>query len=562
MPRRLTIAVLTLCLLTLAACGGSSAPRRDASDVEILQGTVPANAPAGTVPDYKPTGKLIADSGFRPVHDGFSFENYGDGLDGISNLTPAQVEELFGHEVCVSGTRATCKLIPPAQEWMEVENDALAAGHCFGMAVASERFYDHELHADVYGGQTAPALQLAGNAPLQQTIAETSAIQEVPAVRQQAIAGTPTQILDALVKNLKDKAPMYALGLFRADGAGGHAVTPYAVEDRGDGRYAVLVYDNNFPGVTRALAFDRHADAWRFHAQSNPDDVRELYGGDAKQPNIALYPSKLAGGLLPCPFCARGDGSVKPTSTKGQQYVEINEIALLGDTDVHAHLLITDAKGRHTGFIGKRFVNQIPGVEVERRLENQDWLEDAEPVYLVPVGVPVTVTVDGTRLRHRVTEQLDLIGPGDDLSVGGIELRRGEKVHIHFKGDGSGMSYRADPHHSESPVLGVGVELPGRSYDFKVKANRLKGGGTLRLLLDQRRRQLDIDTRETGVGGEYGVRFHRMGAAGTKTFEHDRLFLPRGTVARLDYGGFTHHGQSLPLELTEPSGSSTVNLTD
>ena len=68
--------VLTAAML-FAGCGGSSdAPTRSPDTVELLDGTSPQNMSSGRVADYRPTGRLIADSGFRPARDGFGFENY------------------------------------------------------------------------------------------------------------------------------------------------------------------------------------------------------------------------------------------------------------------------------------------------------------------------------------------------------------------------------------------------------------------------------------------------------------------------------------------------------
>ena len=243
-------------------------------------------------------------------------------------------------------------------------------------------------------------------------------------------------------------------------------MTPYAVEDRGDGRFAVLVYDNNHPGVTRAVSFDRKADAWRFVAQTNPDDRNQVYGGDAKAANIAVFRSQRLSGHLPCPFC-------DATAAAARKHAMYNEIALEGDPANHAHMLLTDRRGRRTGYVGGRFVQEIPGVQVVRRLNNQDWLEESEPVLRVPTGTPVEATIDGARLKHPVVERLVVVGPGVDAAVEGIELRRGERVVVGLAGDEEGLSVRTDSHHGESPVLRLGYTAHPDSYDVTVHAHVL-----------------------------------------------------------------------------------------
>ncbi len=558
--RSLMRAAVGLAAIVLSGCGGTDPPKRSAADVQVLHGTTPQDASAGRVGTYVPTGKLIADTGFRPPADGFPFENYGIS-DVVRDLTPAAVEGLFGPEVCASGSGATCALIPPARAWMEVENDAMRAGHCFGMALSASRFYGGALRPEGFGAPSPAQLTLTGNPALQRTIAQGSALQDLPAIRSKAIPGTPNDILDTLIAEMKAGKPLYVLGLYRQDGGGGHAVTPYAVEDRGDGRFAVLVYDNNYPGVTRAVSFDRHADAWKFVAQSNPGDPRQTYGGHGAQSNLALYPGVTPKGVVPCPFC---NGSNR--GARGDRAEQFNEIALEGDATNHAHVLITDTRGRRTGYVNGKVVNEIPGAQVLRRLNNRTWEENSEPVYLVPADASVDVLVDADGIRKPVVERLEFIGPGDRVAVEGIALRRGEQVELHVAGDGSRVALETDPDHDESPLVRIGIEDAPDSYDFAVKATRLPGGGTLDVRLDRPRAQLDIDTRGVPPHGpatarsgldRYDLTVERLTPRGTMTFSHPGVLIPPGTIARLDYGTFDERHRTLDLQV-ERGGRTTI----
>lgn len=559
-PRALSRCLLAACVVLVAGCGGSPAPRSPA-DVELLTNGANTARSASGVVDYRPTGKLVADTGLRPGRDGFGFANYGD-EDGVTNLTPAAVEELFGPDVCTSGTRNTCLLTPPARAWMEEENVAMAAGHCFGMAAAAAQFHRSELQPARFGRPTTPRLPLRGNAPLQRTLAQLNAMQELPAVRRTATAGTPNDVLDELVASMKPGGTPVVLGLFRPEG-GGHAVTPFAVEDRGDDRFAVLVYDNNFPGVTRAVSFDRRADAWAFIAQADPKDRAQRYSGTAAQGNLALFPAARPRTTIPCPFCRTDDAAAKdagPAST---------EIALEGDAANHSHLLITDARGRRTGWLRGRRVNEIPGAEVMQRMNAaKSWELQSEPIYTVPADTTFTVTMDGAELRSPVTERLEIIGPGDRVELAGVALRRGEQVSARVAADGSRVDMTIDPRHDESPLVRVGIEGRPTSWDFTVKARRLKGGSTLGLRLDRPRQELDIDTRGVREATDYDVRFgtydvrlDRLGRHGRTTFRRDGLKIPRGTFARLGYGAFREHHRRLSLVEERAGRTHTERIT-
>src|SRR5690242_13981562 len=76
----------------------------------------------------------VADSGFRPQADGFRFQNYGEVLASgaqPTDLTPADVRQVFGDAVCADAATGRCDLIPEAEMWMHSMNQQMADGHCF-----------------------------------------------------------------------------------------------------------------------------------------------------------------------------------------------------------------------------------------------------------------------------------------------------------------------------------------------------------------------------------------------------------------------------------------------
>src|SRR5690349_12531751 len=134
MTLRALAAVLTcLCAIALTGCFGSDdddnreeaykAPIGTSGDFErksSLLGDLPSAGAEGE--NYVPEGEIVADSGFRPEVDGFALENYGNDVGPI-NMQPQNMEELFGEQVCVSGSGKDCALAPAALEWMENQNE-------------------------------------------------------------------------------------------------------------------------------------------------------------------------------------------------------------------------------------------------------------------------------------------------------------------------------------------------------------------------------------------------------------------------------------------------------
>jgi hypothetical protein len=91
--------------------------------------------------------------------------------------------------------------------------------------------------------------------------------------------------------------------LWKRNGRGGHAVTPFAVEEWGNGIFAILVYDNNHPNITRKILVDSNTNTWRYNASINPNAPESEYEGDAKTMTLLLTPTSFRLRIQECPFC-------------------------------------------------------------------------------------------------------------------------------------------------------------------------------------------------------------------------------------------------------------------
>jgi hypothetical protein len=465
-----TTAALAAALIAMSGCGGGSgspssvatAPTRAASGTPAI--TTPARvtaqpgllggAPsAGTAVGYTPTGAIVGDSGFRPAVDGFGFENYGNDA-GPVNLRPANVEHLFGNQVCAIGTGATCRLVPAAQQWMRQENDAMAGGHCMGFSVTALRFFAKELPVTRYGAKRTFALPVQGNVNLQSLIAENFAYQSLPAVTDRMVEGSPTKVLRALTAALKARTEQYTLGIFKADGTGGHAITPFAVEDKGAGRAKILVYDNNFPGVVRAVDVNTRRDTWRYVGGVNPSDTNERYAGDARTQSMSLLPTAPGEGRQPCPFCPKRP-KADPTYPVPDRLKYI-EVVLRGTSANHPHLVFKDAQGRRTGFAGGHFLKEIPGIKVVQTFSVRNWQDGAEPKFHLPIGHPqYTVTVDGTTLKRPLKTRITVNGNGVVFYIQDLQMIPGQQDALILPKGDLGLSYVSARKFPGSPTLGA-----------------------------------------------------------------------------------------------------------
>ncbi len=587
MNKRLSLILVVGLLLSslLTACGGGAAPtapvepaapQSEAPTAEPQPNAPqPEAAPTTEPPAAAPTAEsqpaanpdtpgMVADLGFRPEVNGFSFENYGK--SDAKNLTPAELQRIFGNAVCASTANDQCVLTPPAEQWMTQQNQAMDGGHCYGFSVAALSMYAGVISPANYGGgTTASDLSLTGNEQLQREIAYSFVFQGFDPVRNGVIGGTPNQVLDKLIEILKAGAStteVYTIGFFRADGQGGHAVTPFAVENRGNGIYAVLIYDNNYPKETRSILFDRNADTWNYTTTTNPAEPTSDYRGTADSKSLFLFPTTPGLSQQACTFCASSTAGSRG-SMLAAAATTYNELYLDGDPAVHAHLLLTDESGKQYGFLPDgKFVSDLPGVKSERTFSGLDD-DTPEPTYFVPTGKAFQVTIDGSPLKEPDLTDVVMIGPGYDLGVFDIGLDPGQQDTLSFTADGNGLSYQTES--SESPSLVFGVQLDSADFEFEVKGVDVAGGGTINASIDTKEGWLLIDTDGTETEGQYSLILSRFDDNGEQVFEHDNITLGPTDLMYIYYAKWSANGSGLEVGIDRGSDGTideTLELTD
>ena len=545
----------------------STAPKR-------LGASDPGGASAGdpTQAAYTPTGSLVADDGFRPDVNGFAFQNYGRVPAGGTDMVAADVQKIFGDGVCADATSGKCDLIPEAQAWLDKTNAAMGGGHCYGFAVATQLLWQTAgLKPGDFGADTTPVLKVDGNNALQRQIATNWAYQVLDSVNAARVQGTPNDIIAKLKSALvPNPTELYVVAFFNK--AGGHAVTPYALEDAGNGIVNILVYDNNWPGVTRAVKVDTNANTWSYVAALNPNEKSELYQGDATTGNLMLYPTATALTKQPCPFCgkvqAAGASGIKMTSapvTTGSTptaggAAAMDEIYLSGSDTEHGHLLITNPAGQRLGYVDDKVVNEIPGADVITPMSDQSWLVNEEPEYHVPDGVTYTITIDGTALTAADVETVGLIGPSYDLAVSGIDLHPGETDTLVAAPDATQLTYKASS--AQTPTFDLGVSDSKADYAFTISGEADQPGGTVKIGLPREAGTLSIDTGDSTGTATLDLAMTREDETGVLNFKNHGIALASGDTASLQFGSWSADGDPIPLVLNHGGTQTTEMLTD
>ncbi|QQR93704.1 hypothetical protein IPJ91_00925 [bacterium] len=213
---------------------------------------------------------------FLPKVNGFAFQNYGN-ESGMQNLTPAQMYDMFGKNVCLNGSRENCKLNNVAETWMLEVNNNLQIGHCAGFTILSNFMKSGYVSPSKFGGSNAYALSQS-NKELQSEIAKWASYQFISNSYTQPINSTPAEVINILSKPFP--ADGYMLLVFQPGYKAGHAVTPTRVIDAGSGKYKIGIYDNNLPGIERYVDVNTSSNTWSYYATINPGYPEAEYSGD------------------------------------------------------------------------------------------------------------------------------------------------------------------------------------------------------------------------------------------------------------------------------------------
>jgi hypothetical protein len=247
---------------------------------------------------------MCIDNGFRIKADDFSFANWGRSTEADANVTIQTLVDLFGHSaVCVDGPSTECVMRPTTVQKLEEWNNALAGGRCEGLATLSTRFLLRLDDPTAFNPSASRVAELQrGNQLLDSTIIYWWATQFLTEVSDRAATSRtkpPLQLVDDLIQGLANGVG-YTVGLYF--GSSGHAVTPFAVTQRGN-NFIIHVYDNNFPGVRKEIVVNGSTNSWTYSAaRAQPDGNSVDWTGTTG--TFELTPMSSRKGPFKCSFCS------------------------------------------------------------------------------------------------------------------------------------------------------------------------------------------------------------------------------------------------------------------
>ncbi len=529
----LLVSILAIFSLLISACGADEGYEdefyeeevytEEAPETEEEEPSAPQDSDAPAIESAP--GEVIFDFGFTPEQNGFSFENYGDDIP-ATNLTADELRRMFGDEVCADINGDQCILTPPAEQWMDQINESMGGGHCEGMAVLSLMMYTGQVSPADFGGSVASDLDVNDEA-LQKEIAYWWATQATDPTASSVVRGTPMEILET-VRQMDVNGETYTIGIYNDRGEG-HAITPFGVQDKGDGLYAILVYDNNYPGETRELFIDSRDGSWTYETSINPQVETDVWSGNAETETLDLTPTSARVEIQACPFCEGGFTSTNKLAAADQL---VNQFFLDGD----GHILITDENGNRLGYVNGEIVNEISGASYTRYRMLASG-ETPEPIYAVPAGLDVTITIDGTDLTEETLTDLVMIGAGYTIGVEGIYLTPGQVDTAYFYPTDQMIAYETES--DESPSIIFGVENPDADYYFEVYGADMLGGGVITAWLDSSAGDLLINTEKLNGEGSFNFYLTRITDEAEEEFYAEDIVLNEGALIYVNYAEWT-----------------------
>ena len=489
-------------------------------------------------------GNVIVDIGFRPERDGFAFENYGGEYP--RQQGDVYVEDLirmFGEEaVCAGYKDGACQVSPGMLKYADEINTASNAGHCEGMAVLSMRFFKQQDKPDAYQSNIKQVydLKLEGNQDLRREIMYYFALQGTAPTFQHkndAVQKKPSQVLDDIIASLKAGEPV-ALAI-RQKGVGGHAIAPYAVEERGNGLYYVWVYDNNWPGEARYIQVNRNAETWEYSFGAlNPTKPPVIFKGDANTHTFGAVPIAVREQPAECLFCA--DATAKSADA-------LTQLTLFGAGD----LLITNAQGQRIGFVNGDFVNEIPGADT--LLIDTGLGADSEPIYFVPTNDQYQIMLDGAETTQ-TDANLFVFGGGAVMELDNISLAPGQQDLLTIDTRNFDFQYYAE--NSQQPQIDLAVDGAQQDYLFEFDGLNFEDGETIGFDLEGDKLVLDAEGGSTD--DTYSFSFTSVGDDGTHEFYNDSVALGDEDTQYIDYGSWDGEDDALDFQVDE-NGDGVVD---
>ena len=389
--KRLSTALVAGALF-FSACSSSPETVKDSADT-------PSDAPSDApIKEVILEGAPLADHGipeYAASEDTFSFANFGGG-EAPADLTVNMTRRLYGDsQVCSDVTDGECTPYPVVLQLMSQANKSMRGGLCEGLAVLSLRLAgDAETLLSYQDADTVNAL-IKEDPALLSEIAYWYVTQFATEVQETASAfleKSPAELAQVLMYDFAEAEKGnphtgFTIGIYSEQG--GHAVTPYRVEEMPSG-YRIYIYDSNWPGEERWIDVSKEGQWVYALAATNPTEQSEAWSGGTG--TMELTPMRARSGPFTCSFCPQEEGGESGTMLT---------VAASGSKQMS--IKIETESGQRLGYYDGQFVNEIPGATY-RYLISGPTTSDPVLVFLPPGIEDFSADVEEIKMPEKKEE--------------------------------------------------------------------------------------------------------------------------------------------------------------
>lgn len=439
MARRGYLAVFTALLLLAFSAPAGAAPLSSLLGSSGSSGSLGSSGDEQSYVAVDPTsGTLIATSGFDVKRDGFSFENWGGpSPEHRRGLTPTMMQTLYGDRICARIVDGGCVLTATGEALQVDLNESAGGGHCFGFAALAGLFATEQLDKDAHLPSGQNVYDEPASDRLDGLITRYASTQYSLPTSEAATRASVSETL-AKLGAAWARGDSYLLAFFGPPG--GHAVTPIAMRDLGNGKTGIVLYDNNFPGVEKMMVADAVADSWYYTTALNPEDKSYLFVGSPDN-QLMLFDLPQTAEVHECLTCrGAGDDSV---------LVLVKDNAENRDgTNIDWTLGVTAPGG-----------GEVQGIEKLAMINNRQ-----SELFRVPAGVAFELKMGDVPAGRAADIDISLYGDGWINEVDGIELLPGATTSVKVGQDQRRLSLS-----SNFPVTPT-LKLASEQADWSVAA--------------------------------------------------------------------------------------------
>lgn len=465
--------------------------------------------------NWSPLSKSISiiDSGFRPMRDGFSFDNYTDTQP--TDFTIDDMLRMFDpQEICYAYTNNTCIPKATAVEVNQLILWSMSYGHCDGMVTAALRFWAGLDNPANYqsGATTAWELQKEN---IRREIAFYYAFQFFDPVKYMDEAmrkqTTPLAMLETLTQEWTGGTKeLYNGGIWATGLKTGHGIGMFGLEnDNTQPAYGrLLVYDPNHPGMTKNLM-----------VYFNPNTQREGWyypalGWSGKSEDHSISAIALSTFAPPLTW---DDGKLT------RFLVELKK-----SSD-----LVKNQKGQRLGHVNNTLVEEIPGGTISNPSGVITGTQATTMLYTLPITDTYQVELSGEVITHTEVISASQFNGNQSNWLRGVTVAPGSLERLLLSTDGRLVSLH--PQTDQAVNLGMTLDNATTGYLFELEHVGVNAGQAITVTAQLEQGRLVINGSQLG-NSAFNLRIIRYDASGRRSFYHPQVAIVAGDTQTILFG--------------------------